>query len=87
MSISAFHVAVKSLPYGKRLPTAVYILDPGNDSLPHFLRTTCATLRERLELGEEFNILTIDVIKKALGLPLEPGEEKVEKAHKQKGRP
>jgi hypothetical protein len=27
MSLSAYHSAIQSLPYGKHLPTAVYLLD------------------------------------------------------------
>jgi DNA phosphorothioation-associated putative methyltransferase len=50
---------VDALPYGKRLPGAVYLLDPGEVSgvLPAKLRVTVAELRKRLEIGPEFNLL------------------------------
>jgi len=48
-----------SLPYGKRLPTAIYLLDPGStsDALPAKLRVTVAELRKRLDIGPDFNLL------------------------------
>jgi hypothetical protein len=48
-----------SLPYGKRLPGAVYLLDPGptSDALPAKLRVTVAELRKRLDIGPDFNLL------------------------------
>jgi DNA phosphorothioation-associated putative methyltransferase len=50
--------AIDALPYGKRLPGAVYILDPGEESaVPSLLRITVAELRRRLEIGAEFNLL------------------------------
>lgn len=49
---------IDSLPYGKRLPGAVYLLDPSDDSaIPALLRITVAELRKRLEIGPEFNLL------------------------------
>lgn len=53
-----YRQAIDALPYGKRLPGAVYLLDPGEDfSIPSLLRITVAELRKRLEIGPEFNLL------------------------------
>lgn len=53
-----YRQAIDALPYGKRLPGAVYLLDPGEDSVvPSLLRITVAELRKRLEIGPEFNLL------------------------------
>ena len=46
------------LPFGKRLPGAVYLIDPGEDGrMPSSLRIAVAQLRKRLEIGTEFNLL------------------------------
>ena len=45
------------MPYGKRLPTAVYLLDLDDVRVPQLLRATCSELRRRLEIGPEFNLL------------------------------
>ena len=50
--------ALEMLPFGKRLPGAVYLIDPGDDGrMPSLLRITVAQLRKRLEIGTEFNML------------------------------
>jgi len=48
-----------SLPYGKRLPGAVYLLDPGttSEALPSKLRVTVAELRKHLDIGPDFKLL------------------------------
>lgn len=47
-----------ALPFGKRLPSALYILDLGDDSrVPSMLRITTAELRSRLKIGSAFNLL------------------------------
>jgi hypothetical protein len=48
-----------ALPYGTRLPGAIYLLDPGDAStgLPPKLRVTVAELRKRLDIGPDFNLL------------------------------
>ncbi len=50
---------VDALSHGKRLPSAVYLLDPGDHSgaLPAKLRVTVSELRKRLEIGPEFSLL------------------------------
>jgi hypothetical protein len=58
MTTTEYREALDALPYGKRLPGAVYLLDPGDDSaIPSLLRITVAELRRRLEIGAEFNLL------------------------------
>jgi DNA phosphorothioation-associated putative methyltransferase len=58
MTAAEYRQAIDALPYGKRLPGAVYLLDPGEDSsIPSLLRITVAELRKRLEIGPEFNLL------------------------------
>jgi hypothetical protein len=51
-------MALDALPSDKRLPVAVYLLDPGDDPrVPSLIRITVAELRKRLEIGPEFNLL------------------------------
>lgn len=59
MNAADYKSLVDALPYGKRLPGAVYLLDPGDasESLPTKLRVTVTELRKRLEIGPEFNLL------------------------------
>jgi DNA phosphorothioation-associated putative methyltransferase len=58
MTTAEYRHAVESLPYGKRLPGAVYLLDPGDTpDIPSVLRITVAELRKRLEIGGGFNLL------------------------------
>jgi len=50
--------ALAALPFGKRLPGAVYLIDIGDDPrIPSLLRITVAELRKRLEIGAEFSLL------------------------------
>ena len=58
VTTSEYRLAIDALPYGKRLPGAVYLLDPGDSpKIPSLLRITVAELRRRLEIGPEFNLL------------------------------
>jgi DNA phosphorothioation-associated putative methyltransferase len=58
MNSGEFRAAIDALPFGKRLPGAVYLIDPGGDErVPSLLRITVAELRKRLEIGPEFNLL------------------------------
>jgi hypothetical protein len=58
VTTSEYRLALDALPYGKRLPGAVYLLDPGDSpEIPSLLRITVAELRRRLEIGPEFNLL------------------------------
>jgi DNA phosphorothioation-associated putative methyltransferase len=58
MTSADYRQALDALPYGKRLPGAVYLLDPGDDQrIPSLLRITVAELRKRLEIGAGFNLL------------------------------
>ncbi len=57
VNAAAYRQALDALPYGKRLPGAVYFMDPGEDAaIPSLLRITVAELRKRLEIGPEFNL-------------------------------
>jgi DNA phosphorothioation-associated putative methyltransferase len=56
-SLQAFLAAVEQLTFGKRLPTAVYVLEDPEFALPQHLRTLVNRLRIRLDLGVEFNVL------------------------------
>lgn len=58
MTAAEYRQALHDLPYGKRLPSAVYLIDPGDvEGIPSLLRITIAELRKRLQIGNEFNIL------------------------------
>jgi len=58
VTAAEYRQALDALPYGKRLPGAVYLIDPGvNSQIPSLLRITVAELRKRLEIGPEFNLL------------------------------
>jgi DNA phosphorothioation-associated putative methyltransferase len=58
VTAAEYRHALDALPFGKRLPGAVYLIDPGNDSrIPSLLRITAAELRKRLEISDEFNLL------------------------------
>ncbi len=56
-SLHTFLAAVDQLPFGKRLPTAVYVLDDPGFPLPGHLRILVNRLRARLDLEAEFNVL------------------------------
>ncbi len=58
MNATEYRQALDALPFGKRLPGAVYLIDPGDDQrVPSLLRITVSELRKRLEIGTEFNLL------------------------------
>jgi hypothetical protein len=58
VTATEYRQALDSLPFGKRLPGAVYLIDPGNDlRIPAVLRITVSELRKRMEIGVEFNLL------------------------------
>ena len=58
MTATEYRQALDTLPFGKRLPGAVYLIDPGDDSrIPALLRITVAELRKRLEISRVFNLL------------------------------
>ncbi len=57
MAPNDFFAAVAALPFGKRLPTAVYLVDLEPERLPWELRTVCVELRSRIGIGPEFNLL------------------------------
>lgn len=50
MNADKYRRALEILPHGKRLPGAVYLVDPGEDSrMPSLLRITVVQLRKRVE--------------------------------------
>ena len=56
MTATEYRQALDTLPFGKRLPGAVYLLGPVDDPrMPPLLRLTVAELRKRLKIGMEFN--------------------------------
>lgn len=58
MTTAEYRQILEALPFGKRLPGAVYLIDPDEDQrIPSLLRITVAELRKRLEIGAEFNLL------------------------------
>ncbi len=59
MNGSEYRGLLEALPYGKRLPGAIYLLDPGTDAkaIPAKLRITVGELRKRLAVGAVFNLL------------------------------
>ena len=62
VTAAEYRQALDSLPYGKRLPSAVYLVDPGDEaSIPSLLRVTVSELRKRLEIGTEFNLLKFHI--------------------------
>ena len=77
MTAADYRQAVDSLPYGKRLPGAVYLIDPGDDpGIPLLLRITAAELRKRLEIGPEFNLLKFHTASPKLSFLAYPEFEK-----------
>ena len=64
-----YRQAMDALPYGKRLPGAVYLLDPGDDpGIPPLLRITVAELRKRLGIDPESNLRVFSTKLIKLGL-------------------
>ncbi|MGB6222593.1 DNA phosphorothioation-associated putative methyltransferase [Haloferula sp.] len=63
MTATEYRAALRDLPYGKRLPGAVYLVDPGDDpeGLPSALRITVGELRKRLEIDDSFNLLKFHI--------------------------
>lgn len=63
MNAGEYRRAVESLPFGKRLPGAIYLLDAlsigflADDPFPPILRKVCNELRSRLQIRPEFNLL------------------------------
>lgn len=57
MDLAAIRATLGELPYGKRLPTAIYLLDIEPSHLPLSLGIVCRELRRRFEIGSEFNVL------------------------------
>jgi DNA phosphorothioation-associated putative methyltransferase len=77
VNAAAYRQALEALPYGKRLPGAVYFMDPGEDAaIPSLLRITVAELRKRLEIGPEFNLLKFHTVSPKISFLGYPAFEK-----------
>ena len=77
MNAAEYRQAVDALPYGKRLPGAVYLIDPGDDpGISPLLRITVVELRKRLEIGAEFNLLKFHTTSPKLSFLAYPAFEK-----------
>ncbi len=57
LSLSEYQFAVEDLDFGKRLPSAVYVFEESTHHLPAPLGPLVILLRNKLELGNEFNVL------------------------------
>jgi hypothetical protein len=81
-----YRQALDALPYGKRLPGAIYLLDPGDDSaIPSLLRITVAELRRRLGIGAEFNLLKFHTASPKISfLSYGPSKEKWEEWNRER---
>lgn len=77
MTSAEYRQALDALPYGKRLPGAVYLLDPGDDpGIPSLLRITVAELRKRLGIGPAFNLLKFHTASPKISFLAYPAFEK-----------
>jgi len=78
VTAAEYRQAVDSLPYGKRLPDALYLIDPvDGPRIPALLRITVAELRKRLEIGPEFNLLKFHTASPKISFLAYPDFEKV----------
>jgi len=57
MTLEEYRRQVSSLPYGKRLPNAVYVYRDGDEFPNPLLAQILAHLIDRFELGEQFNVI------------------------------
>jgi DNA phosphorothioation-associated putative methyltransferase len=64
--------AIAQLPYGKRLPEAIYLWDE-RTSLPTALRRICDELRLRLGIGEEYGLLKFHTTQSKISFLSYPG--------------
>jgi hypothetical protein len=56
MTVDEFCAAVARLPFGKKLPEALYVYLIDGD-LPEPLRSLVVSLRQRLQLTDAFNVV------------------------------
>lgn len=57
MNAHDYSQLISLLPFGKKLPNAIYVYAPTSESLPIALRALVDTLRKREEIGADFNII------------------------------
>ena len=77
MNATEYRQSLDALPFGKRLPGAVYVIDPGDDPrISSVLRITVAELRKRLGIGAEFNLLKFHIASPKISFLAYPDFEK-----------
>ncbi len=77
MNAAEYRDALDALPFGKRLPGAVYLIDFKDDPrIPSILRITVAELRKRLEIDQQFNLLKFHTISPKISFLAYPEFEK-----------
>jgi DNA phosphorothioation-associated putative methyltransferase len=77
VTATEYRQALDTLPFGKWLPSAVYLIDPGDDlRIPAVLRITVAELRKRMEIGPEFNLLKLHTVSPKISFLAYPDFEK-----------
>lgn len=57
MNFTTYKQLVNGLKIGKKLPTATYLHTEALASIPSSLQTLLSSLRERVDIGDEFNII------------------------------
>lgn len=57
LTLQRLQELILNLPFGKKLPGAVYILDGDDLPVPPELRALLSTLREKLAIAAEFNVV------------------------------
>src|SRR5512141_729770 len=57
MQLSAYHRAVEALPFGKRLPAAIYVYREDRISFGPELDQLLAQLESAFQIGPEFNVV------------------------------
>ncbi len=57
MNFTDYKKLVADLTVGKKLPTAIYLHSEALHTIPGSLQTMLDTLKERLGIGDEFNII------------------------------
>jgi hypothetical protein len=57
MDLSEYRSCVQQIPFGKRLPSAVYVLRAGGQRLGQLLDTLLERLEKKYEISSDFNII------------------------------
>ena len=59
LNLKTYQSAVEEMPFGKSLPTAIYVLDEPSFPIPAILRSLIERVRTRLGLDETFNVVKL----------------------------